>query len=305
MNPGLTPMRGFAGRFLLVLCAAVFTAAPALAQPLQPVPALERRVTDLTGTLAPAEQQQLEGRLAAFEQEKGSQIAVLLVPTTQPETIEQYAIRVAEQWQLGRKGVDDGALLLVAVQDRSLRLEVGYGLEGVLPDVIAKRIVSDVITPYFRQGDYFGGLSAGVERIIGVVEGEPLPEPDRSWRGDVAMGEALLPLLLIFAVIGGGLFRAIFGRVAGAAVTGGLAGALVWVLAHVLGIAVVAGAITFVIALLGGGGGGGGWASGGRGGRGGWVGGLPGGFGRGGGFGGGGFGGLGGGFGGGGASGSW
>ena len=299
-------MRGFLGRLLILCGAAVLAAAPALAQQLQPVPALERRVTDLTGTLSAAQQEQLEARLAAFEAQKGSQIAVLLVPTTEPETIEQYAIRVAEQWQLGRKGVDDGALLLVAIGDRNLRLEVGYGLEGVLPDVIAKRIVSDVITPYFRQGDYFGGLSAGVERIIGVVEGEPLPEPDRDWRGDVALGEAMLPLLLIFAVLGGGLFRGIFGRVGGAAVTGGLAGLLVWVLAHVLGIAVIAALVTFFIALLGGGGGGGGgWASSGRGGRGGWVGGLPGGLGRGGGFGGGGFGGLGGGFGGGGASGSW
>jgi len=297
-------MCGFAGRLLLVLCAAVLTAAPALAQPLQPVPPLERRVTDLTGTLTPAEQQQLEARLAAFEDQKGSQVAVLLVPTTGPETIEQYAIRVAERWQLGRKGVDDGALLLVAIQDRALRLEVGYGLEGVLPDVIAKRIVSDVITPYFRQGDYFGGLNAGIDRVIGVVEGEPLPEPERGWRGDVAVGEAMLPLLLIFAVIGGGLFRALFGRIAGAAVTGGLAGTLVWILAHVLGIAVFAGIVTFLIALLGGGGRGG-WTSGGRGGRGGWVGGFPGGLGGRGGFGGGGFGGLGGGFGGGGASGSW
>ena len=298
-------MRGFLGRLLILCAAAVLAAAPAVAQQLQPVPALERRVTDLTGTLTAAQQQQLEARLADFEAQKGSQIAVLLVPTTEPETIEQYAIRVAEQWKLGRKGVDDGALLLVAIGDRNLRLEVGYGLEGVLPDVIAKRIVSDVITPYFRQGDYYGGLNAGVERIIGVVEGEPLPEPDRDWRGDVALGEAMLPLLLIFAVIGGGLFRAIFGRVGGAAVTGGLAGLLVWVLAHVLGIAVIAALVTFFIALLGGGGGGGGWASSGRGGRGGWVGGLPGGLGRGGGFGGGGFGGLGGGFGGGGASGSW
>jgi len=298
-------MRGFFGRLLILCGAAVLAVAPAVAQQLQPVPALERRVTDLTGTLTAAQQQQLEARLAAFEEQKGSQIAVLLVPTTEPETIEQYAIRVAEQWKLGRKGVDDGALLLVAIGDRNLRLEVGYGLEGVLPDVIAKRIVSDVITPYFRQGDYYGGLNAGVERIIGVVEGEPLPEPDRDWRGDVALGEAMLPLLLIFAVIGGGLFRAIFGRVGGAAVTGGVAGLLVWVLAHVLGIAVIAALVTFFIALLGGGGGGGGWASSGRGGRGGWVGGLPGGLGRGGGFGGGGFGGLGGGFGGGGASGSW
>lgn len=302
MSPVPTPVRGFAGRLLWCLCAAACAVAPAHAQAQQAVPALERRVTDLTGTLEPAERQGLEERLAAFEQAKGSQIAVLLVPSTRPETIEQYAIRVAEQWKLGREGVDDGALLLVAIDDRSLRLEVGYGLEGVLPDVIAKRIVSDVIAPYFRQGDYYGGLSAGVERIVGVVEGEPLPEPDRGWRGDVALGEAMLPLLLIFAVVGGGLFRAMFGRLPGAAVTGGLAGGLVWFLAHVLGIAVLAGLVTFFVALLGGGSGGG-WSSGGRAGRGrgGWGAGFPGGFGgR-----GGGFGGRGGGFGGGGASGSW
>lgn len=296
-------MRGFAGRLTLALCAAVLAAAPALAQQLQPVPALERRVTDLTGTLTPAETQELESRLAAFEQHKGSQIAILLVPTTEPEGIEQFAIRVAEQWKLGRKGVDDGALLLVAIQDHNLRLEVGYGLEGVLPDVIAKRIVSDVITPYFRQGDYYGGLRAGVDRIIRVVEGEPLPEPERGWRGDVGVGQALLPLLLIFAVVGGGIFRSIFGRTLGSAVTGGLAGGLVWLLAHVLGIAVFGGVLAFIVSLLSGGSGGG-WASSGRGGRGGfgtWGG---GGFG-GGGFGGGGFGGGGGGFGGGGASGSW
>lgn len=298
-------MRVGPGCALLALCAVLAGAVPAHAQSLQPVPPLERRVTDLTGTLAPDESRQLEGRLAQFERDKGSQVAVLLVPTTAPETIEEYGIRIAEAWRLGRKGVDDGVLLLVAIDDRALRIEVGYGLEGALPDVTAKRIASDVITPYFRQGDYYGGLSAGVEKIIGVIEGEALPEPEKGWRQETGGIEALLPLLLIFAVLGGGLFRGIFGRVGGAAVTGGVAGLLVWVLAHVLGIAVIAALVTFFIALLGGGGGGGGWASSGRGGRGGWVGGLPGGLGRGGGFGGGGFGGLGGGFGGGGASGSW
>lgn len=296
-------VRARAGGPILALCAALLCAAPAPAQSLQPVPPLERRVTDLTGTLAPAGQQQLEERLARFEQDKGAQVAVLLVPTTAPETIEEYGIRVAEQWKLGRKGVDDGVLLLVAVEDRALRIEVGYGLEGVLPDAIAKRIVADVITPYFRQGDYAGGLQAGVERIISVIEGEPLPEPDPGWRAEAGRGEALLPLLLIFAVVGGGILRALLGRLGGATATGGLAGLLVWLLVHALGIAVFAAFVTFIVALLGGmprrG-----WNSGGRGGRGGW-GSWGGGVGGGGGFGGGGFGGGGGGFGGGGASGRW
>ena len=276
--------------------------APTAAQALQPVPALERRVTDLTGTLSADARQRLEGRLASFEAEKGSQVAVLLVPTTQPEDIAQYSIRVVDAWKLGRKGVDDGALLIVAVDDRAMRLEVGYGLEGVLPDAVAKRIVSDVITPYFRQGDYEGGLLAGVERITSVVEGEPLPEPERGWRQDVGLGQSLLPVLLVFAVLGGGILRALLGRLGGATATGGLAAGLVWLLVHVLGIALFAGVVAFVVALLGGlprrG-----WTSGGRGGRGGW-GSWGGGFG-GGGLGGGGFGGLGGGFGGGGASGRW
>jgi len=295
-------MRAGSGRRLRALAAAALLALPVsvAAQSLQPVPALERRVTDLAGLLDPSQQARLEERLAGFEERKGSQVAVLVLPTTAPESIEQYAIRVAEQWKLGREGIDDGALLLVAVEDRALRLEVGYGLEGALPDAIAKRIVSDVITPYFRQGDYCGGLEAGVQRIIGVIDGELLPEPERGWRENVATGESLLPLLLVFAIVGGGILRALFGRVGGAAVTGGLAGGLVWFLVHVLGIAVVAGVITFVVVLLGGlprrG-----WSTRGRGG-----GGPGGGWGTwGGGAGGGGFGGLGGGFGGGGASGRW
>jgi len=254
------------------------------AQALQPVPSLERRVTDLTGMLSPAQQQALESRLAAFEERKGSQLAILIVATTLPESIEQYSIRVAEQWQLGRSGVDDGVLLLVAVEDRAMRLEVGYGLEGAIPDAIAKRIVSDVITPYFRQGDYYGGLEAGAERILGAIDGEPLPEPETGWRENIETGESLLPLLLVFAIVAGGLLRALLGRFAGAAVTGGLAGGLVWLLVHLLGIAIVAAVVTFVVVLVGGlprrG-----WSTRGRGS--------------------GGFGGLGGGFGGGGASGRW
>src|SRR6476661_4920108 len=136
------------------------------------------RVTDPTGTLGAAERGALEQKLAAFEQAKGSQIAVLIVPTTTPETIEQYSIRVAEAWKIGRKKIDDGALLVVAKNDRHLRLEVGYGLEGSLTDVTTKRIIDEVITPKFKSGDFAGGISAGIGRMIGLIDGETLPAPE-------------------------------------------------------------------------------------------------------------------------------
>ena len=131
---------------------------------------------------------ELEQKLAAFEAVKGSQVAVLIVPTTRPETIEQYAIRVAEAWKLGRKGIDDGVLLVIAKQDRTLRIEVGYGLEGGWPpDAVAKRIVEETIIPILRQGDFATAISAGVERIMSVIEGEPLPAP-QSRRSNTSPG---------------------------------------------------------------------------------------------------------------------
>src|SRR5690606_7235136 len=147
-------------------------------------------------TLSSEQIASLDQTLRAFEARKGSQIAVLLVPTTQPETIEQYSIRVAEQWKLGRAGVDDGVLLLVAKDDRSVRIEVGYGLEGALPDAIANRITDQVIVPRFRQGDYFGGLSQALERIVAVLEGEALPEPERRAPSGEGFG-SLLPILFM------------------------------------------------------------------------------------------------------------
>lgn len=253
------------------------------------VPPLKARVTDLTGTLQPGQQAALEQTLQAFENTKGSQIAVLIVPTTQPETIEQYSIRVAEAWKLGRKGVDDGVLLLVAKNDRKLRIEVGYGLEGAIPDAVAKRIVSEIITPHFKQGDYFGGIQAGVDRIIKVVEGEPLPEmePSQSKGGG---GGDWLAIGFVLAVVVGGVMRALLGPFVGGLVAGSIAVVIAWLLFTSLMMALVAGLFVFIFTLLGRQGGGG-WSSGG----GGWSGG-----GRGGGFGGGG-----GGFGGGGASGNW
>lgn len=259
-----------------------------------PVPPLQARVTDLTNTLPAAERQALEQQLAAFEQRKGVQIAVLLVPTTAPETIEQYSIRVVDAWQLGRRGVDDGILLLIATNDRALRIEVGYGLEGVVPDAIAKRIVDDVIVPYFRAGDFVGGIRAGVDRLMRVIEGEPLPAP--AGKADQPSESPLPYLLFAFFVISGLLGR-LLGRLVGAAVTGGVIGLLFWLMAGSLAAAVAVAALAFVAALFTGGGiGPGGYYGGGVYGRRG---------GLGGGFGGGGFRGGGGGFGGGGASGRW
>jgi uncharacterized protein len=271
-----------------------------LAHAQAPIPPIGR-VVDRSGTLTAEQTASLERMLEAFEKRKGSQIALLMVPSTAPEAIEQYALRAAEQWKLGRKGVDDGALLVVAKDDRAMRIEVGYGLEGALNDATAKRIIAEVITPRFREGDFFGGLSAGVDRMIRVIDGEPLPAPPRG--RPAAQGGGLfelLPMLFIAALVGGGVLRAMLGRAVGSAATGGAVGFLAWLLAGTLLAGIVAGGLAFVFTLLGGGGRGrGGFPLGGLGG---------GGFGRRGGFGGGfggGFRGGGGGFGGGGASGRW
>ncbi len=273
---------------------AALLGAALLARAEVPVPALSGRVVDLTGTLSGQAVNRLESRLADFEAKKGSQIAVLIVPTTQPEDIEQFGIRVAEQWKLGRKGVDDGAILLVAKNDRHVRIEVGYGLEGALPDATAERIIADTIAPHFKVGDYDGGVEAGVERMIRVVDGEPLPEPDRRWEASPQSIGNLLPLLFGVVLVAGGVLRSLFGRLPGALAAAALAGLIAWVLSRFVLLGVGAGVLGFLFALLFGGARG--WAAGG--GWGGFGGGLGGG-------GGGGFRGGGGGFGGGGASGSW
>lgn len=275
------------------------------------VPPLKTRVTDLTGTLTASQRQALEDKLAAFEAKKGSQIAVLIVPTTEPESIEQYALRVAEQWKLGRQGVDDGALLLVAKNDRRLRIEVGYGLEGVIPDAGAKRIVSDVITPYFRQGNFYGGIEAGVDRMIRVIEGEPLPPPrPRGASGDHQVDLGAIFGIVIVGLVVTGILSAMLGRFLGGTLGAGGTGTMAFLSSASLPIAIFA---ALAVLLLGGmlASGSGYRAT--RGGRGGgWGGGFPtgGGWSRGGGGwsggGGGGWsGGGGGGFGGGGASGNW
>ncbi|HEY6923428.1 MAG TPA: TPM domain-containing protein [Steroidobacteraceae bacterium] len=216
------------------------------------VPALTGRVVDLTATLTPAQVQATAAMLESLEKAKGSQLAVLIVPTTQPETIEQYGIRVAEQWKLGRKGVDDGAILIVAKSDRTLRIEVGYGLEGVLNDATAKRIVSEIIVPRFRQGDFAGGIHDGVDRMVRVIEGEKLPQPGgSSGQGDTGMGTYAL-VALLFAVFLGGLLRLVFGRFPAAVVTGGLVGFLAWLVVGAASVAFVCTLVAFFVTLLGG-----------------------------------------------------
>lgn len=257
-----------------------------------PVPPLTGHVTDQTGTLSADQKASLEQTLTAFEARKGSQLAVLMIPSTAPEEIEQYALRVAEQWKLGRKKIDDGAILVVAKDERALRIEVGYGLEGVLNDATSKRIISETILPRFKQQDFYGGITAGVGQIVRVIEGEPLSEPGRQPVGNIGDIRQYAPILFILALAVGGVLRATLGRVSGALVTGGAVAVVAWFIAGVLSIALVAGVIGLFITMLGGGM------------RGHGLGGYYGGGGRGG-FGGGGFSGGGGGFGGGGASGRW
>lgn len=209
-----------------------------------PVPELRSRVTDLTGTLDPVQVRTLEEQLREFEARKGSQIAVLLVPTTEPEAIEQFGIRVVEAWKLGRKGIDDGALLLIAKQDRSLRIEVGYGLEGVIPDAVANRVIDEVITPYFKRGDFYGGISAGVDRITRLIDGEPLPPPRQEPTSGIA---ELLPFLFIPALVAGQIVRLLFGRLLGALIMGALVGGAIWWLIGSLLGALVGAAVAFFI----------------------------------------------------------
>lgn len=296
----MKPMRSLAAGAALALLGAA-----ALAQGPQPIPPLAARVTDTTGTLTAGERASLEAKLEAFEREKGAQVAVLMVPTTAPEDIAQYSIRVVDAWKLGRAKPDDGALLLIAKDDRRLRIEVGYGLEGVLPDAIASRIIREVIAPRFKSNDYYGGIDAGVDRMLGVIRGEPLPPPEKGWQGgdNPAVGLQLLPMLFFGVLILSGILRAIFGRGFGSLLTGGAIGVIVYVMLTALGLSIVAGIGAWLLSLLMSALGGANWSSGPR--HGGWGGGWGGGGFGGGGFGGGGFSGGGGGFGGGGASGSW
>jgi uncharacterized protein len=273
------------------------------------VPPLRGRVNDYAGLVPADKAQQLEERLARFETETGHQVAVLTIPSLEGDPIEDFGIRVAEAWKIGQKGFDNGAILLIAQKDRKLRIEVGYGLEGVLPDAIANRIISEVIVPRFRENDYAGGIEAGITAILQVTKGEALPEARRSGRPASqfsSLATALIMTAVLALIIGMTQRRFAGGALGGAGA--GIAATLVssagigmaLILALIVGS--VLGAIGSSMAAASPGRQ---WTGGSRHRRGGWGSGVfPGGFG-GGGFGGGGFGGGGGGFGGGGASGSW
>ena len=305
--------RSLAGAVLAA--ALLLLASPLRAQPweagtdgLLPIPPLTAHVTDLTQTLSAAEKQALDAKLTDWEARTTNQLAVLIVPTTRPEPIESYAIRVAEKWQVGRKGKDNGALFLVAKDDKKMRIEVGYGLEGTLTDVTSRRIIADSVAPQFRDGKFAAGIDAGVDRIIGVVaEGKPLP-PRQAGNANVRHGGGggfdfgtMLLILFIVVPLVGAVLRSIFGRLLGSTVGAGVVGAAAWFVAGSLLIAGIATVVGFIVMIFAGA------ASTMAGRRGGGVF-LPGGFGGGGGGGiggGGGWSGGGGSFGGGGASGGW
>ncbi|MEQ1533569.1 MAG: YgcG family protein, partial [Sideroxydans sp.] len=214
------------------------------------IPPLKQRVTDLTSTLDASQIQTLEAKLAAFEKAKGSQIAVLVLPTTQPEVIEQFAIRVVEAWKLGRKGVDDGVLLVVAKDDRKLRIEVGYGLEGALNDATAKRIVAEVISPAFKQGDFYGGIDAGVSALIKVIDGEPLPPASTATPSAGSVDSShIIGLGFLIVVFGNLIIRPLLGRLPSGLVVGGLVGGLAWITLLSLGFAVLLGLVAFIFSL--------------------------------------------------------
>ena len=268
-----------------------------------PLPKFEALVTDLTGTLTAQQQASLDDKLTQFQARKGAQVVVLMLPSTAPEDIAQFGIRLAEAWKVGREGPDDGLILIVAKDDRAMRFEVGHGLEGALPDALASRIINETIAPLFKQGDFYGGINAGLDQAIRVIDGEALPAPQPGWQKGAGPDERalrFLPALFIgLFVVGQGL-RRVAGRGIGALLAAVLAGGGTYLLVRWLPFAAMA-ALIAALWVAGGqmGGRGGRWSSGGGGWRGG------GGFGRGGGFGGGFGGGGGGSFGGGGASGRW
>ena len=291
-----------ATRWLLFL--ALF---PLVAHALIAVPPLQGHLTDLTKTLSAEQALAIEQSLTTFENRKGTQIAILILPSTGPEPIEPFSMRVAEQWKIGRKRQDDGVILVIAKADRAVRIEVGYGLEGVLTDLHSQRIISDIILPHFKQNDFYGGITAGIADITGKIDGEPIPgsasgksapsvAPIGTQIGALG-GIAGLPMILIGALLIGGVLRLIFGRIPGALLTGILVTLIAWFVIGALFFAVVAGTVALGLTLWGGGllGIAARLLAGGRGG----------GRGGGGGFGGGGFRGGGGGFGGGGGSGRW
>lgn len=284
---------------LFVLISFIFFSNLTIAQDYVAIPELNQRVTDLTQSISSQDIDYLEDKLARYEQTKGSQIAVLIIASAKPEEIEQFSIRVAEQWQIGRGKVDDGVLLVVAKKDRQLRIEVGYGLEGAIPDIYAKRIIENIITPEFRHGQFAGGINKGLDAIIGLIDGEELPAVTQANHRSQGSGKKFSLGLIVFGLIALSILKSFIKNKPAKFI-------VAIVIAILLGLFfanIILGFISLIFSLFvlfgnSGRGGGGGYYGGG------YYGGSGGGFsGGGGGFGG--FSGGGGGFGGGGASGGW
>ncbi len=218
---------------------------------LQPIPALSARVIDTTGTLDAAQRQALEDKLSAFEIANGSQIVVLLLPTTQPEDIVAYTQRVGDSWKIGRKDIGDGLLLVVAKNDRAVRIATSKTLEGAIPDLAARQVIDRAITPRFREGDFSGGLNAGIDQISAFISGEKLPAPDGS-KGAGDPGSHGLHFVFLFFIavpFAARLFSAIMGRKFGTVLTGSAIGVLTWLLTASLVLGVLAGMAGIVFAL--------------------------------------------------------
>ena len=277
-------------RRFIVLLLLMCVCALAQAQQLAPIPALDSPVIDTTGTLDAATKQALEAQAFALQQRKGSQLQVLMVPTVQPEDIAQYAVRAFEQWKLGRKGVDDGVLLVVAKDDHRVRIEVGYGLEGAIPDATSERVIQEYLVPKFRADDYAGGIADGTATLVKLIDGEPLPAPMADNRGKPDRGGDFI-FALFAAFIVAQVVRGLFGRaptLLRGLVGAGAAGGVAWLISSLLLVGGIGALIGFFFGLAsapsgsyardrgwgGFGGGGGGWGGGGfGGGGGGWSGG--------------------------------
>lgn len=257
-----------------VVGACVSLASHAAEGEFKPVPKLERRVTDLTGSIPAAEEARIEQRIRALEQSKGAQIAVLMVDTTEPEAIFDYAMRVAEAWKIGRKGVDDGIVFVIAKGDRKMQILTGPGIQGVVTDAMAKRVIAEIVAPRFREGRFAEGVFNGVDKLAGLVEGEALPPPPTKKRASKNVDHQGFVVLAVFAALFvAPILRSLIGRFFGAVATGGVTGLAAWFIVGGMIFPIVLAVIVTIVALFaglmnfrrGGGWHGGGWSSGGGG----------------------------------------
>ena len=237
-----------------VLLSWLLLAALAQAQNVQPVPPLSARVIDQTGTLSSIEQQALEQRLAEFEQTNGTQIVILMIPSSLPEDIASYANRVANDWKIGRAAVGDGLLIVVAKKDRRMRIEVAKSLEGAVPDIAAARIIDEYMAPHFRAGNFAEGFNAALDRIFDLIKGEDLPPPEESPSQRINAPQIDLPGLGMFTVFAtlfiGPALRRQFGKVTGPALTGGVTGVLAFLITASFVVAIFAGLLALAFSFF-------------------------------------------------------